>query len=497
MAWLVRPVILSGGSGTRLWPVSRKLFPKQFAKLLGAETLFAETLRRVADGTRFLPPIVVGNVDHRFLMLDSLARLGIRDAKVLLEPVGKNTAAAALIAALAEEKAGHEEGTRILHLVMPSDHVIADAKAFAQALAVAQPAAEAGKIVLFGIRPSRPDTGFGYILSGAAIGSADVRKIDTFCEKPCESDAKALIGKGALWNSGIFFYDPGVLLAEAARLMPGDLGICREAVSRAEHDMTGDKLDKGCYGKLGNQPFDRAIMEKTDKGAVVGCDIGWSDLGSWEALWQIESKDEKHNASIGPVVSRDAEGCYVRSYGPTVALMGVSNLAVVATKDSVLITPRARSQEVKELVADLDKTNGNIALEHPQVMRPWGSYEGIAQGARFQVKHIVVGPLRSLSLQMHHHRAEHWIVVAGTAEVQNGNSKKMVFPNQSVYIPSGTKHRLSNPGKVELHLIEVQSGDYLGEDDIVRFEDVYGRTDKQASVKVGIFGKLKSLFGIA
>jgi mannose-1-phosphate guanylyltransferase/mannose-6-phosphate isomerase len=497
MTWLVRPVILSGGSGTRLWPVSRKLFPKQFAPLLGDESLFTGTLKRIADRARFAPPMIVGNIEHRFLMLDSLRNLGVGSAKVFLEPLGRNTAAAALIAALAEGSMGRKKDEKILHLVMPSDHVIANATAFMQALATASPAASEGRIVLFGIQPSRPDTGFGYIMCDGEIGHNGVRKIGKFCEKPAEEAAKTLIGQGALWNSGIFFYDPEVLLAEAARLMPDDLELCREALAKAKEDMTGAMLDRGAYAKMGNQPFDRAIMEKTDKGAVVSCDMGWSDLGSWEALWQIEKKDERQNAMIGSVVSRDAEGCYVRSYGPTVALMGVSDLAVVATKDSVLITPRARSQEVRELVGDVGEAKETLALEHPRVMRPWGSYEGLAEGSRFQVKHIIVTPGRSLSLQMHHHRAEHWIVVEGTAEVQCGKIKKFVFPNESVYIPSGYKHRLSNPGKVDLHLIEVQSGDYLGEDDIVRFEDVYGRANADSVQESGILGKLKKLLGLA
>ncbi|MFA4995081.1 MAG: mannose-1-phosphate guanylyltransferase/mannose-6-phosphate isomerase [Bdellovibrionales bacterium] len=478
MSCLVRPVILSGGSGTRLWPVSRKHYPKQFAPLLGNESLFTETLKRVGDRAQFAAPLVVGNVDHRFLMLDCLEQLGIKDAIIFLEPLGRNTAAAALIAAIAEEKTAKKGGKKVLHLVMPSDHVIADKAAFLRALDTARPAAEEGKLVLFGITPSRPDTGFGYILCSDKTAHAGVNKIEKFCEKPAENVAKELIDKGAVWNSGIFFYDPAVLLKEAERLMPDDLALCRKALDKAQNDFTGIKLSETLYAKLGNQPFDRAIMEKTDKGAAVACDMGWSDLGSWEALWQIEKKDDQKNAVIGPVVLRNTEGCYIRSYGPTVATMGVSDLAIVAMKDAVLIAPRAYSQEVRELADDVSNTKKSLALDHPRVMRPWGSYEGIALGEQFQVKHIIVAPKRSLSLQMHHHRAEHWIVVAGTAEVQCGDTKKTVLPNESVYIPIGAKHRLRNPGDVDLQLIEVQSGDYLGEDDIVRFEDAYGRVGK-------------------
>ena len=481
MNYLVRPVILSGGSGTRLWPVSRKHYPKQFASLTGDETLFTGTLKRGADRARFTAPMAIGNIEHRFLMLDSLSRLRIKDATLFLEPTGRNTAVAALIAALAEETLTPKPEGKVLHLVMPSDHVITNQTAFIEALDTARPAAIAGKIVLFGIEPSRPDTGFGYILQGEKTDHSQVQQIAKFCEKPAEEAAKTLIAQGALWNSGIFFYDPAILLAEAERLMPEDLALCREALAKAYIDMTGTMLDAEIYDKMGNQPFDRAIMEKTDKGAVVSCDMGWSDLGSWEALWQIEEKDERQNVLIGSVVARDSSNSNIHSYGPTVAVIGVSDLTVIATKDSILIAPRNRAQEVRELVGDIGDAHETLALQHPCVRRPWGSYEGIAQGDRFQVKHIVVVPGRSLSLQMHHHRAEHWIVVAGTAEVECDGTSRLVFPNESFYVPSGAKHRLANPGKVDLHLIEVQSGDYLGEDDIVRFEDKYGRAEQKNS----------------
>jgi len=478
MTSIIRPIILSGGSGTRLWPVSRKRYPKQFAQLIGNESLFTETMRTVKDRQRFAAPRVIGNMEHRFLMQESFERLGLKDVEVFLEPARRNTAVAALIAALAEESSPSKAGDKVLHLVMPSDHIIEDKAAFFHALALARPAAESGKIVLFGIQPVRPETGFGYIKQGKETKHQSVKEIAAFCEKPTEEVAVSLIEQGALWNSGIFFYDPKVLLDEAIRLMPADIVLCRDALARSQKDIAGTVLCMEAYKSMSNQPFDRAIMEKTDKGAVIGCDMGWSDLGAWQALWQVEKKDERHNALVGSVVARDIDGCYVRSYGPTVAVMGVSDLAVVATKDSILIAPRARSQEVRELVDNIGDANKNLAVEHPRVMRPWGSYEGIAQGERFQVKHIVVLPGRSLSLQMHHHRAEHWIVVAGTAEVQCDEAKKLIFPNESIYIPGGVKHRLTNPGKVDLHLIEVQSGDYLGEDDIVRFEDMYGRVEK-------------------
>jgi mannose-1-phosphate guanylyltransferase/mannose-6-phosphate isomerase len=470
MNTLIRPVILSGGSGTRLWPVSRARHPKQFSDLVGQENLFTGTLRRTFDVGGFIPPIVIGNVEHCFLMQEALDGLAMKEAQIFLEPVGRNTLVAILIAAIAETENLQRGGQKILHLVMPSDHVITDTKAFFKAVQQAQTAAESGQIVLFGIEPTRADVGFGYIMPGAQSSYEGVQKITRFVEKPAEAVALDLIKQHALWNSGIFFYDPEVLCAEASQLAPDDLDLCREALRTAIKDLNSLTFERDLYNKMGNQPFDRAIMEKTDKGVVVRCDIGWNDLGSWEAMWQVEQKDDRENAIGGSVVSRDNHGCYIRSYGPTIAVMGVTDLTVVATKDSVMVAPRTRAQEVRELVGDVGDANETLALDHPRVMRQWGSYEAVAQGDRFQVKHIIITPGHALSLQMHKHRAEHWIVVEGMAEVECDDVKKRISSNESIYIPAGAKHRLSNPGKVDLHIIEVKSGDYLGEDDIVRFD---------------------------
>ncbi|MDR3449935.1 MAG: mannose-1-phosphate guanylyltransferase/mannose-6-phosphate isomerase [Alphaproteobacteria bacterium] len=478
----MRPVILSGGSGTRLWPVSRSKAPKQFVPLIGAENLFAATVRStydmgrsVNDPTSFAPPMIVGNAEHKFLIHDALDAAKQSEAIVLLEPIGRNTAAAAIAAALAEKD------DDVLHLVRPSDHVIADAKAFRAAIAQAVPAAAAGSFVLFGIAPDYPETGYGYINPGAATTFDGVKSIAAFKEKPDAKGAVALIAGGALWNSGIFLYSPRTLIEEAKKLAPEMLKQVQEALDKAQSDARGITLDAKTYEAVASEPFDRVIMEHTKHGAVVPCSMGWNDVGSWQALWQSADKDKDGNATIGSVVTQDSKNCYVRSEGPAVAVLGLEDIAVIATKDAILVTPRNRTQDVKALVAAVQETKPDLAQNHSVARRPWGSYESIAAGSHFQCKHITVLPGRSLSLQMHHHRAEHWVVVVGTAKVEIDGVEKMVYPNESVYIPKGSTHRLTNPGMIELHLIEVQSGDYLGEDDIVRLADNYGRTENSPS----------------
>lgn len=467
----VRPVILSGGSGTRLWPISRQQFPKQFAHLLGDMTLFEATLRRVSDRNRYAAPLIVGNREHKFFILEALAHLGITDATVLLEPMGRNTAAAAVTAAM--EDAASE--TPLLHLVMPSDHIVTQQQAFDDAVAAAASVALDGKLVLFGITPDRPETGFGYIVPGAALPGSNVRAIALFREKPNHAGALELMKQGALWNSGMFLYAPQTLLKEVATLAPQHATLCREALEGATTHGQCRELAEAPYKALDNAPFDTLIMERTSDGSVIPCSMGWSDVGSWQALWEVAEKTEGENTLIGPVVAKDVSSSYIRSQGPVVAVMGMENCMVVATKDAVLVAPSSRSQEVKTLLSTVEESHAHLAVSHVKVPRPWGTYEGIAEGKNFLVKHIVVLPGRSLSLQMHHHRAEHWIVVAGTAKTECNGVEKMVYPNESIFIPRGATHRLSNPGKADLQIIEVQSGDYLGEDDIVRFEDVYGR----------------------
>ena len=467
----IRPVILSGGSGTRLWPVSRAKAPKQFVPLTGDENLFAATVRSVSDSAQFAPPIIVGNHEHKFLIHDALDSAKVTPALVLLEPVGRNTAAAALAAAIAETDKD------VLHLVRPSDHVIADPQAWHEALARAVPAAQAGSIVLFGITPDFAETGYGYIAPGESLPFDGVHRIASFKEKPDAKMAGRLIAAGALWNSGIFLYKPSDLIAEAQKLAPALLVQIQDAYTKAHKDERGVTLDATAYATLASEPFDRIFMERTTRGAVVPCAMGWNDVGSWQALWQTGEKDGDGNVATGPVTVVETADSYIRSEGPTVAVLGMKDVAVIATKDSVLVTPRSRTQDVKMLLAAVEKTSPDLAQEHSRARRPWGAYETVARGPQFQVKHITVLPGRSLSLQMHHHRAEHWVVVQGTARTECDGVEKLVFPNESVYIPKGSKHRLSNPGTIELHLIEVQSGDYLGEDDIVRFADNYGRSN--------------------
>jgi mannose-1-phosphate guanylyltransferase/mannose-6-phosphate isomerase len=426
-------------------------------------------LKRVQDPAFFEPPIIIGNKEHQFLILEALELSGIQGARVILEPEGRNTAPAALTAALTEEE--HD----ILHLLMPSDHVIADRDAFMKALLRASPAAEAEHIVLFGMRPTRPETGYGYILPGNDTSWERVVFIDAFREKPDAEAAADLIRNEALWNSGIFLYTPSVLIGDIMRLAPEYLPICKDALSEAQIHLNCTVLDASSYARIKPDSFDCLIMEKTTHGCVVPCSIGWSDAGSWQSLWQIGKHDAHGNSFAGPVISRDVVDTYARSDGPMLAIVGMKDIAVVATRDAVLIAPRNRSQDIKSMVAEIERQAPSVTMNHTQVLRPWGSYESLAEGSLFQVKHIVVQPDRALSLQQHHHRAEHWIVVGGTAKVERDGVEQLVFPNESVFVPRGTTHRLSNPGKIPLHLIEVQSGDYLGEDDIIRFEDRYGR----------------------
>jgi len=465
----IRPIILSGGSGTRLWPVSRQDQPKQFAHLFGDYSLLTTTVAMLGESGLFAPPTLIANEDHKFFILDILARHPSEGTTVLLEPCGRNTAGAALTAALAEQDED------VLHLLLPSDHVIKDPGAFFTAVEKAATAAAAGRIALFGIKPEYPESGYGYIERGEATDWDQVETICKFVEKPEAKKAEALMAQGALWNSGIFLYNPKVLVEEIRQLAPDQIDLCFTALSAAHTDLGCRILERAAYEKLRNISFDYLVMENTKAGVVVPCSMGWSDVGSWQALWQLGEKDADGNVMQGPVTALDVHNSYLRSEGPVIGIIGMKNVTVVATKDAVLVAPRDRSQDVKPLVAMLDEQKHSVATAHRRVLRPWGSYEGVAAGDRFQVKHIVVKPGQALSLQMHHHRAEHWVVVDGTALVECDDVTKSLFENESVFIPKGSKHRLSNPGKVDLHLVEVQSGEYLGEDDIVRFSDKYGR----------------------
>ncbi len=472
---VITPVILSGGSGSRLWPLSRAMYPKQFLPLASELTMIQETALRVA-GERFAAPLVICNEEHRFIVAEQLRAQACRPSEIILEPVGRNTAPAVCVAALKLLTAG-EDG---LMLVMPSDHVIAAPERFLEAVAKAAGAASARALVTFGIKPARAETGYGYIKAGAKLDAHEgVNAVERFVEKPDQATAEAYLAEGSyLWNSGILLFSAAAYVAELERSNPAIVEACRKALSAAERDLTFCRLGKDAFAASPSDSIDYAVMEKTAKAAVVPVDMGWNDVGAWSALWDIGEKDANGNVVQGDAVLHDARNVYVRSDEQLVAVAGLENVLVVATDDAILVTDHAHAQDVKHIVDRLKAERRDEHALHTTVHRPWGSYRGVDRGSRFQVKRIVVKPGERLSLQMHHHRAEHWIVVEGTALVTRGEEQVFVYENQSVYIPMGTVHRLENPGKVPLHLIEVQSGGYLGEDDIVRLDDGYGRTSK-------------------
>ncbi len=470
----VFPVILSGGSGIRLWPLSRRAYPKQLLPLVGEETLLQATAVRVREGDSFERPLILCNDAHRFIIAEQLRAKDITPLAIALEPVARNTAPAITAAALIIS----EQEPEAVMLVLPSDHVIRDPDRFRQAVETAAQAARNGHLTTFGIVPEHPETGFGYIRRGNPIdGLSGAYEVAEFVEKPDAARAESFVRSGDYaWNSGIFVFPVRKLLEEIGRLQPEMLDACRDSVAGATRDLTFTRLEEAAFGTSPSISIDHALMEKTQSAAVVTCDIGWSDVGSWGALWEIGDTDEHGNVTLGDVVLHDVENSYIRSERRLVAAVGVRDLVIVETDDAIFVSPRERAQEVKEIVSELDRAERPEAELHARVYRPWGYYEGVAEGDRFQVKRISVKPGEKLSLQMHHHRAEHWVVVEGTARVTNGDQEILLSENQSTYIPIGVTHRLENPGEIDLTLIEVQSGSYLGEDDIVRFDDIYGRS---------------------
>ena len=471
---MIHPVILSGGSGTRLWPMSRTLYPKQLLSLLGRDSLLQQTVRRVADRQGFAAPLLVANEEHRFIIAEQLREIAAVPRALLLEPVGRNTAPAACIAALALTETEPDP----LMLVMPSDHTIGDLAAFADAVERAAAAARAGALVSFGIAPQRAETGYGYIRRGGELDGAEgVFAVAEFVEKPGPEQAQAYVASGEhSWNSGIFLFPARVYLDELERLRPDMVAACRNALATAQRDSDFVRLGREAFAACDSDSIDYAVMEHTRRAAVVPVSMGWSDVGSWDALWEMGAKDQHGNSIEGNVIAEDARNCYLRSEAGLVAAIGIEDLVVVATADAVMVAPRNRTQDVKKLVARLVKDRRDEADALPTVHRPWGTFTSLHNGHRVQVKHIMVKPGGKLSLQMHHHRAEHWVVVQGTAKIRRGDQEMMLSEDQSTYIPIGTAHRLENPGKIPLHLIEVQSGSYLGEDDIIRLEDSYGRS---------------------
>ncbi|MBH1528438.1 mannose-1-phosphate guanylyltransferase/mannose-6-phosphate isomerase [Stenotrophomonas maltophilia] len=465
---IIQPVILSGGSGTRLWPLSRESYPKQFLPLAGELTMLQATWQRVAP-IASRGPLVIANEEHRFVAAEQLHQVGAEPAAIILEPMGRNTAPAIAVAALEATR----DGADALLLVLPSDHVISDEATFRSVVQAATSAAEAGKLVTFGIVPTGPETGYGYIKAADGQG---LRAVERFVEKPDLGTATGYVASGQYyWNSGMFLFKASRYLQELERFQPEMLAGSRSAWQLARRDTDFTRLDKAAFAAVASDSIDYAVMEKTADAVVIPLDAGWNDVGSWTALRDVSQQDGDGNAHQGDVIAIDCRNTY--AYGQRlVAMVGLDDVIVVETDDAVLVGKADRMQEVKTVVSQLKTEGRSEATWHRKVYRPWGAYDSIDNGARFQVKRITVKPGGTLSLQMHHHRAEHWIVVSGTAEVTRGDEVILLSENQSTYIPLGVTHRLRNPGKLPLELIEVQSGSYLGEDDIVRFEDTYGRS---------------------
>lgn len=493
---MLLPVILSGGAGTRLWPLSRELYPKQLLPLCGEQTMLQQTAARLDGMADVAPPLIICNEAHRFLVAEQLRTCGVGHSGIVLEPIGRNTAPAVAVAALQAMRDGDDP----LLLVLPADHVIRDVAAFQAAVEDGRAVAEDGRLVTFGIVPDLPETGYGYIRAGeplecgrSALGAGRLKEqnpepdaqrpapmtafaVEAFVEKPDAATAESYLDTGGYsWNSGMFLFRASSYLEELERHNPQMLAACRAAHTSLAADLDFLRLGTEAFSACPADSIDYAVMEKTDRAAVIPLSAGWSDVGSFSALWEVGEQDAAGNVCQGDVLAEDAQGCLLHAGSRMLAAVGTRDLVVVETADAVLVADKGRVQEVKQIVARLKKEKRGEALLHRRVSRPWGAYQGVDAGERFQVKRITVHPGASLSLQKHHHRAEHWIVVSGTARVTCGDEVRILSENQSTYIPLGEVHRLENPGQIPLEIIEVQSGSYLGEDDIVRIEDVYGR----------------------
>ncbi len=467
---MIIPVILSGGAGTRLWPLSREMYPKQLLPLTSERTMLQDTALRLQGIANATAPIIVCNESHRFMVAEQMRSIKLAPAAILLEPVGRNTAPAVALAAL-QAQARNPDAVMV---VAPADHVVRDPKAFHAAAQVAIAAAREGKLVTFGIVAHAPETGYGYIRRGAGAGPA--YPVAQFVEKPPVQKAREYVESGEYyWNSGMFVFKAARFLDELQRLAPIILDAARASFTAAKADLDFIRIEKRSFEACPNDSIDYAVMEKTQEAVVVPLDAGWSDVGSWSSLFDALPADEQGNVLRGDVLAHDSLDCFVHSTSRLVAVVGLKDHVVVETKDAVLVAPKDRVQDVKELVARIKQSGRTETSLHREVFRPWGSYDSIDFGDRFQVKRLTVNPGAILSLQMHHHRAEHWIVVSGTARITCDEKTFLLSENESTYIPIGSRHRIENPGKVPLHIVEVQSGSYLGEDDIVRFEDSYGR----------------------
>jgi mannose-1-phosphate guanylyltransferase/mannose-6-phosphate isomerase len=470
----VFPVILSGGSGSRLWPMSRAHYPKQLLPLASERTMLQETAFRVEPGNRYQAPIVIANNEHRFIVAEQLQQVGIAPRSIVLEPIGRNTAPAAAIAALLLV----QETPDAIMALLPSDHVVLDGVAFNAAIDSAVEAAVKGALVTFGVTPDRPETGYGYIKQGAASTMVSgVFSVDRFVEKPDQETAQSYLQSGDfLWNSGMFVFGAQAYLDQLRSANPDMVEACEAALVASETDLDFIRLDRDAFEKCPSDSIDYAVMETTQDAAVIPVDIGWNDVGGWPALWDISDKDPDGNVVLADVLMKDVRNSYFRGDdGRLIAAIGLEDMIVVSTADAVVVTPRARAGEIKDIVERLKAADRKEAVHHHRVFRPWGNYNDIDEEDRFRVKRIVVNPGGKLSIQKHQHRSEHWVVVQGTATVTRGEEISILTENQSTYIPKGVVHRLENAEAEPLHLIEVQVGDYVGEDDIVRLDDTYGR----------------------
>lgn len=467
---MILPVIMAGGSGSRLWPLSRALYPKQFLKLNGSGTMLQNTVTRL-EGLDCADPMLICNEEHRFIAAEQLRQLGELNHNIILEPAGRNTAPAIALAAFTAVNQGQDP----VMLVLAADHIMQQPEAFRKSVAKALPFAEQGKLVTFGIVPTGPETGYGYIERGAGQGESGF-DVARFVEKPDASTAQQYIDSGKFyWNSGMFLFKASRYLEELKAHRPDIYNACEQAMTDVNADLDFVRVNKDAFLSCPDESIDYAVMENTKDAVVVPMDAGWSDVGSWSSLWEVSEKDTDGNVHHGDVMSHNANNNYVFAETGLVATVGIDDVVIVQTKDAVLVVKKDQVQDVKKVVEALKKEKRSEFQLHREVYRPWGKYDSIDNGARYQVKRITVKPGEKLSIQMHHHRAEHWIVVSGTANVTIDDETAMVTENESVYIPIGSVHSLENPGKIPLELIEVQSGAYLGEDDIVRFEDRYGR----------------------
>ena len=472
------PVIMCGGTGSRLWPLSRESFPKQYLSLNSKDykSLLQNTLERLQGIDNLESPLLICNEDHRFIVAEQLREIDINPGKILLEPFGRNTAPAITMAALIALKNNSESNL----LILSSDHEIKNKEKFLQIIKLGIDYASKGRLVTFGVVPKTPETGYGYIKASKELDLKNIigTEIEEFIEKPNLPKAKELIkDKKYTWNSGIFLFKAKTILNEVSKFAPDVLSICKESLENISSDMGFQRLNKDIFSKCPNISIDVAVMEKTKLGTVLPLDADWSDIGSWNSVWKTSTKNTNNNFIKGNVVEQDTYGCYLRSESRLITAIGLKNLIIVETNDAILVADQEASEKVKDVVQYLKSHNYSESVEHKKIYRPWGNYTKINEGDRWKVKKIFVKPGEKLSLQLHHHRAEHWIVVNGTASVEVDDEKLILYENQSTYIPLGSKHRLSNPGKIPLILIEVQSGTYLGEDDIKRFEDSYGRLD--------------------